>query len=84
MPPREALAQLVADGGLASVTGPAGSVVLFDCNVMHGSGGNITPLPRHNVFVCFNSVTNRLVEPFAGTRPRPDFLAEREHLTLTA
>jgi ectoine hydroxylase len=84
VPSREALSALVDSGGIASVTGPAGTVVFFDCNVMHGSAGNITPLPRHNIFVCFNSVTNRLVEPFAGTRPRPDFLAERESLSLTA
>jgi ectoine hydroxylase len=83
VPDREALAALVEGGGIESVTGPAGTVVFFDCNVMHGSAGNITPLPRHNVFVCFNSVSNRLVEPFAGTRPRPDFLAERETLSLT-
>jgi ectoine hydroxylase len=84
VPDREALAALVEDGGIASVTGPAGTVVFFDCNVMHGSAGNITPLSRHNVFVCFNSVSNRLVEPFAGTHPRPDFLAERATVSLTA
>ncbi|MEZ4368006.1 MAG: ectoine hydroxylase [Kofleriaceae bacterium] len=82
VPDREALTRLVADGGLSSVTGPAGTVVFFDCNVMHGSSANITPSPRHNVFMCFNAVSNRLVEPFAGTAPRPGFLAERERHAL--
>lgn len=76
-PDPDALVQLVTDGGIASATGPAGTVVLFDCNVMHGSAGNITPLPRHNVFVCYNAMANALVAPYGGTAPRPGFLAER-------
>lgn len=77
VPDRAALTDLVRAGGLASVTGPPGTVVFFDCNMMHGSGGNITPLPRHNVFAVFNSVANRLVAPFGGKPPRPEFLATR-------
>ncbi|MEZ4401466.1 MAG: ectoine hydroxylase [Kofleriaceae bacterium] len=82
VPDPAALTTLVADGGIASVVGPPGTVVIFDCNVMHGSAGNITPAPRHNIFVCFNSTANRLVRPFGGTPPRPAFLAEREPLAL--
>lgn len=78
VPAREALVQLAEQGGYASCIGPPGTVVLFDCNLMHGSGGNITSLPRHNVFAVFNSVDNRLVQPFGGTAPRPGFLAERD------
>ena len=59
------------------LTGGAGSMTMFDCNALHASGGNITPLPRANVFIVFNSVENELTEPFAGTPPRPDFLARR-------
>lgn len=78
VPDRAALTTLVQDGSVQSLTGPAGSVVFFDCNLMHGSGGNITPLPRHNVFLVYNSTENALVEPFGGRPPRPAFLAERE------
>jgi ectoine hydroxylase len=78
VPDREALTVLARAGGVASATGPAGTVVLFDCNLMHGSAGNITPLPRHNVFVVYNSTENRLAAPFGGTPPRPEFLAERD------
>jgi ectoine hydroxylase len=63
--------------GLDVLTGGAGSMTMFDCNALHASGGNITPLPRANVFIVFNSVENELTEPFAGTPPRPDFLARR-------
>lgn len=78
VPDRAALTELARRAPIESVTGPAGTVVFFDCNTMHGSAGNITPLPRHNVFLVFNSVANRLVAPFGGTPPRPVFLAERE------
>jgi ectoine hydroxylase len=78
VPDPEALAVLARDGGYASCTGPAGTVVLFDSNLMHGSAGNITSLPRHNVFVVYNAQSNRLVAPFGGMPPRPAFLAERE------
>ncbi len=77
VPDDHSLADLVAAGGIATIAGPPGSVVLFDCNTMHGSNSNITPYGRCNVFVVFNSVENRLVEPFGGLPPRPDFLAER-------
>jgi ectoine hydroxylase len=77
VPDRQALTQLVDAGGIVSVTGPPGTVVFFDCNVMHGSSANITPTPRHNVFLVFNAVSNRLVAPYGGTVPRPEFLATR-------
>jgi len=78
VPTREQLALLVERGGIAAPTGPAGSAVLFDCNLMHGSAGNITPWPRSNVFVVFNSVDNTLAEPFAGIAPRPSYIASRD------
>jgi ectoine hydroxylase len=82
VPDREALSQLAEQGGVASCTGPAGTLVLFDCNLMHGSNGNITPLPRHNIFLVYNSMKNRLVEPFGNQPPRPAFLGERDPVRL--
>lgn len=73
------LSELVERGGLTPATGPAGSVTFFDCNVMHGSSSNITPWPRSNVFMVFNSVENLLVEPFGAPAPRPEFLAHRRY-----
>lgn len=77
VPSREALTRLVAEGGIHQVTGPPGSAVMFDCNLMHGSNGNITPFARRNIFLVFNSVDNALVEPFAAREPRPGFIASR-------
>jgi ectoine hydroxylase len=51
---------------------------MFDCNCMHGSNGNITPYPRSNVFIVFNSVENTCVEPFAASAPRPTFIGARD------
>jgi ectoine hydroxylase len=81
-PARAAIAKLAEETGVASVTGPPGTVVFFDCNLLHGSAGNITPLARHNVFVVYNAMTNRLVSPFGTSSPRPSFLAEREGVAL--
>lgn len=77
VPSEEHIAELYRSHGLDVLTGPAGSMTMFDCNALHASGGNITPMPRANVFVVFNSVENALTEPYAGTPRRPDFLARR-------
>jgi len=80
-PDRASIAKLAELGGVASVTGPPGTVVFFDSNLMHASAGNITPLARHNIFLVFNSTSNQLQAPCGGLVPRPEFLAER---TITA
>ncbi|MDE2582409.1 MAG: ectoine hydroxylase [Rhodospirillales bacterium] len=84
VPDEESLVGLVAEGGLAAPTGKAGAAVLFDCNTMHGSNSNITPLPRSNIFIVYNSVENALVAPFGGHKPRPEFVATRNATPLTA
>jgi ectoine hydroxylase len=79
VPDEASLAELVdAAGTIATATGPAGSAVVFDCNVMHGSSNNITPYPRCNLFVVYNSVDNVLQEPYAAASRRPEFIASRD------
>ena len=83
VPDEASLTRLVEEAGrIATVTGPAGSAVLFDCNAMHGSAGNITPYPRCNLFVVYNSVENALVAPFAAPAPRPEHVASRDFAPL--
>lgn len=82
VPDEESLARLISDGEILTMTGKAGSVVFFDCNVMHASSGNITPFPRSNVFLVYNSIENTLEQPFAASRPRPEFLASRDFTPL--
>ncbi|SKS21767.1 Ectoine hydroxylase [Mycobacteroides abscessus subsp. abscessus] len=50
---------------------------------MHGSGSNISPYPRSNVFLVFNSVENMPQKPFAGYEPRPEYIAARDFTPLT-
>ncbi|MBT2443381.1 ectoine hydroxylase [Streptomyces sp. ISL-36] len=77
-PSDEALTSLADAHGIRLFTGRAGSATWFDCNAMHGSGDNITPYPRSNVFIVFNSVENAAVEPFAAPMRRPEFIGARD------
>lgn len=77
VPTERDITKIVDECGIDVVTGDAGSMTMFDCNVLHASAGNISPTPRANIFVVFNSVDNRLEDPFSGSEPRPSFLAAR-------
>ena len=81
VPTQEALQLLLEDKEIAAPKGPAGSVVFFDCNIMHASAGNLSPMPRVNLFAVYNSVENGVGEPFCDQPSRPEYLAER---TITA
>jgi len=82
VPDEASLTALVARGGIRAATGPPGTVVLFDCNVMHGSNSNISPEPRSNLFFVYNARANALGPPAAGTAPRPEFVAARNRPML--
>lgn len=77
VPDEDSLAELAHEHGIVAPTGKAGTVIIFDCNLMHGSNGNITPFPRANAFLVYNAMSNRLEAPFGAPRPRPDFIAAR-------
>jgi len=81
LPDHESMEFLVEQGGIDMPVGPAGSVLFFDCNTMHGSNSNISPQPRSNVFFVFNAVSNAVVAPFSGMKPRPDYIAARDDFT---
>jgi len=78
VPDGEILRDMADRTGIKAPTGKAGSVLLFDCNLMHGSSSNISPWPRSNLFFVYNSVENKLETPFGGVEPRPEFIASRE------
>jgi ectoine hydroxylase len=82
VPEPDALEELVRQGGIVAPVGRPGSIVLFDCNTMHGSNGNITPWPRSNLFFVYNSLDNALEEPFSGQEPRPEHIASRDFTPL--
>ncbi|BBY84814.1 ectoine hydroxylase [Mycolicibacterium tokaiense] len=78
VPDRATLTEAATRFGIDQAVGTAGTGLWFDSNLMHGSGSNITPFPRSNVFLVFNSVENQLGHPYAAASPRPEYLAARE------
>ena len=83
VPDEDSLAQLADVNGIVAPTGKAGTVVIFDCNVMHGSNSNISPFPRANAFLVYNAVSNALRAPFGPVTPRPDFIAARKAAAIS-
>src|SRR5690606_15131011 len=77
VPDEMSLADLAHEHGIVAPTGKPGTVIVFDCNTMHGSNGNITPFPRSNAFLVYNAVSNALAAPFGVEKPRPEFIAAR-------
>ncbi|WP_084510876.1 ectoine hydroxylase [Nocardia lijiangensis] len=78
VPTTDDIATLASKYGIVQFTGRAGSALLFDSNIMHGSSNNITPFPRSNIFLVFNSVENTLEEPFAAPGRRPTYIGSRD------
>lgn len=71
------LQRLVEKNGIVEFTGSPGSVCIFDCNLLHGSNSNISPYPRSNIFLVYNAMSNRVVDPFSGQPPRPEYICTR-------
>ncbi len=80
VPDQQALADLAERGGIQAPKGPAGSLLLFECNTLHASNENMSPWPRSNLFFVYNSVDNALDEPYVAPSRRPDFLATRGNI----
>ncbi|MBY8856242.1 ectoine hydroxylase [Nocardia sp. CA2R105] len=78
VPSHEHITEMAEKYGIAQFTGARGSALLFDSNIMHGSASNITPFPRSNIFLVFNSVENELVAPYSAPASRPTYIAARD------
>ncbi|ODM33425.1 ectoine hydroxylase [Marinobacter adhaerens] len=79
VPNNRDLAAMADEYGIKAPTGPAGSLIIFECNTLHASNANMSPWPRSNLFFVYNSVENQLQAPFCGNKPRPDFLGNRSN-----
>jgi len=84
VPSRDTLARLANHGGIQAPKGPAGSLLLFECNTLHASNENMSPWPRSNLFFVYNSVDNQLEEPFGAPQRRPEFLGARKNVAQLA
>lgn len=80
IPDNNSIRFLESRSGIKPLLGEAGSILIFDSNLMHGSGGNISPYARSNLFFVYNSIENRLFRPFCNNNPRPEFLATRTNV----
>lgn len=74
------ISELVKQYGIVQALSQPGSLILFDCNTLHGSNSNISPNPRSNVYFVYNALSNRVVAPFDDAPPRPEYLAARRSI----
>jgi len=68
----DTMARLVDDYGLETITGTAGSMLLMDMTVVHGSSVNISPLRRLLLYINVCPVDNR-----GESYERPEYYAAR-------
>jgi len=78
VPDAASLKTLMLENDIEAPKGASGSLVMFECNTLHGSNMNMSCWPRSNLFFVYNSVENCLHDPYCGNKPRPDFLAARK------
>jgi ectoine hydroxylase len=73
---KDQMIAITADlGDPVAVTGSPGTVVLFHANMIHGSGHNMSPRPRWQVYLVYNALSN-VLGPVP--KPRPDYQANRK------
>jgi ectoine hydroxylase len=70
--PKERLLEIMARSPEpVAITGKPGSVVFFDCNILHASGHNLSRHNRWAIYVVYNPVINACM-PVAD--PRPEYV----------
>jgi len=70
---QDTVARLAEEGGMVAPTGDAGTVLLFDCNLVHASPSNISPWNRTIVYVSACHVDNHI-----RRFQRPEWIAHRD------
>lgn len=73
------MAELVERHSMTSLKGPAGSVVFFHPELVHGSGPDMSPFPRKFLIATYNDVANA---PQPLSEPRPEYLVGRDTTAL--
>jgi ectoine hydroxylase len=79
VPKEELVKVLKSSPPAAPIIGPAGTAVLFHCNLLHASGHNLTAEDRWHIYISFNSSANA---PQFGPSTRPDWVVSRNTATL--
>ncbi len=68
------LKENVKDEDIIHVIGEPGDVLFFDCNIVHGSGHNMSPLSRNTFIIAYNAIDNI---PENVENPRPDWVVSK-------
>jgi len=74
VPKKEIIAVLEGSKPPVPIIGPAGTAVLFHCNLLHASGHNLSAEDRWHIYISFNSCANA---PRFGPDSRPDWVVSR-------
>jgi ectoine hydroxylase len=69
----ETIRKLVERGGIVVPKGPAGSMIMFDSLLVHGSGSNLSPWDRNTVYLSLCAISNHIRQ-----FKRPAYLAQRD------
>lgn len=72
--PTEVLKGKLKEDMIQPITGDPGDVLFFDCQILHGSGHNMSPLPRKTFIAVYNDIVNK---PKPVENPRPDWVVDR-------
>jgi ectoine hydroxylase len=73
----EAIAKLVARGGIVAPKGPPGSMILFHSCLVHASTSNLSPWNRVAVYLSLCAVSNHI-----RRFKRPEYIAHRDFAAL--
>lgn len=73
---QESVAELITKYGIFAVKASAGSILIFNSNIVHASPSNISPFTRSVAIITYNSIENI---PLPVKNPRPEFLVSRNY-----
>lgn len=82
VPEDSTMDKILQDREIRGIYGKAGTLVLHECNILHGSPDNISADSRALLMMIYNSAENQLQAPYGGHDPRPHYLADREPVIL--
>ncbi len=71
------ITKLVKEGGIVAPTGKAGSMILFDSTLVHGSPSNMSPYDRTIVYISLNRTSN-----YIRKFKRPEYKAHRDFTAI--
>lgn len=68
------LKEKIREAEIQHITGQPGDALFFDCNLVHGSHHNLSPVPRKSLIIAYNDIDNK---PRPVENPRPDWAVSR-------